>query len=165
MLEPIVKSIEVPCNQEKAFDTFVNRMDTWWPLDKFTISAMGGSPAKAIRVDTKPGGSIVEICADDTEFPWGTVKSYDPYELFSMDFHIPRPGKEPGTRALVPGETDESRTFVEVRFTVLSQDRTRVELTQSNWEAFGESAANVRGGYGGGWSVIFEKVYKAACGG
>src|SRR5207249_192925 len=49
MLDPIIKTIEVPCSQERAFKVFLNEMDSWWPLGKFTVSAMGGAPAKAIR--------------------------------------------------------------------------------------------------------------------
>ena len=38
-------------------------------------------------------------------------------------------------------------------------------LTQSNWEAFGDLAEMMRGGYGSGWVLIFEQAYNAACGG
>ena len=48
MIEPIVRSIDVPCDQALAFSVFLNEMHTWWPLAKFTVSAMGGSPAKTI---------------------------------------------------------------------------------------------------------------------
>ena len=155
MLDPIVKTIEVPCSQKKAFEVFVNEMESWWPLGKFTVSAMGGKPAKSIRVEAKQGGRIVEISPDDTEHLWGTIKSYDPYDFVSMDFHIPQ-----------PGEKVESRSLVEVRFTALGNERTRVELTQSNWEAFGEKAAMLRDrGYGQAWVAIFEGAFKAACGG
>ena len=154
MLDPIIKTIEVPCSQEKAFQVFVSEMDSWWPLDKFTTSAMGGKPAESIRVETKQGGKIVEIGPDDTEHLWGTIKSYDPHGFVSMDFHF-----------APPGEVIESRTLVEVRFTVLGEQQTRVELTQSNWEALGDRAADIRGGYDFGWGVIFEQAFKSACGG
>jgi hypothetical protein len=153
-LDPIVKTIEVPCSQERAFRVFLEEMDSWWPLGKFTVSAMGGHAAEAIRVEARQGGKIVEIGPDATEHLWGTIKSYDPYGYVSMDFHIPQ-----------PDEVVESRSLVEVRFTALEKDRTRVELTQTNWEAFGKWAEMLRGGYGPGWSVIFEQAYKAACGG
>jgi hypothetical protein len=68
MLPPIIKTIEVPCSQEKAFTVFLNEMDSWWPLGKFSVSAMGGAPAKAIRVEAKPGGKIVEIGPNGTEY-------------------------------------------------------------------------------------------------
>ena len=59
----------------------------------------------------------------------------------------------------------ENASLVEVRFTALQQERTRVELTQSNWEAFGDMAEMLRGFYGSGWVVIFERAFKSACGG
>src|SRR6266480_1053505 len=71
MLDPIIKTIEVPCSQERAFKVFLNEMDTWWPLGKFTVSEMGGAPAKAIRVEAKQGGKIVEIGPNGTELPVG----------------------------------------------------------------------------------------------
>jgi len=154
MLAPIIRTIVVPCSQETAFGIFVNEMDSWWPLGKFTVSAMGGEAAKSIRVEAKQGGRIVEIGPDGTEHQWGTIKSFEPHGFISMDFHIPQ-----------PTEVVKSRSLVEVRFTVLGTQQTQVELTQSNWEAFGERAKMMQGGYGMGWTVIFEQAFKAACGG
>lgn len=152
MLDPIRKSIEVPCSQKMAFEVFLDGMDTWWPLDKFTHSAMRGGPAKAIRVDPKVGGKIVEIGHDDAEVLWGEIKTYDPYDGFSMDFHVPAPGFDV-----------DGFTFVEVRFTAIAERKTRVELTQTEWEFLGDMAEGVRGGYVKGWSMIFEQAYAAAC--
>lgn len=154
MLDPILKAIQVPCGKEQAFSVFVNEMSSWWPLGKFSVSAMGGGAAKSLRVDPKEGGEIVEIGPDDTEHVWGTIRTYDPYDFMSMDFHIPQPGGPVGPT-----------TRVEVRFTALEDGQTRVELAQSNWEALGEMAHALRGGYGFGWSVIFEQAYMSACGG
>ena len=152
MLDPIIKTIEVPCSQEKAFGVFVGEMGSWWPLDKRSMSMMhGGKPAKSLRVDPKQGGKIVEIGHDDTEHHWGTFTSYDPHVTISMDFHM--------------GMPPDSASLVEVRFTALEGERTRVELTHSNWEAFGDMAEMMRGGYGSGWVIIFEQAYKSACGG
>ena len=41
----------------------------------------------------------------------------------------------------------------------------RVVPTRSNWEAFGDLAEMMRGGYGSGWGLIFERAYNAAGGG
>jgi hypothetical protein len=155
LFEPLIKTIEVPCSQEKAFGVFVNEMDSWWPLSIFTVSAMSGGVAKSIRVEPKVGGQIVEIGNDDTEHLWGTIRSYDPHDSVGMDFHIAPTGDD----------TVGSWSLVEVRFTALGSDRTQVELTQTNWEAFGEKAAMLRGGYGPGWDAIFGQAFKAACGG
>lgn len=152
MLAPIVRTIEVPCGQKEAFQIFVHEMDRWWPLGQYTTSAMTGRPARAIRVEARPGGAIVEIAADGTEIRWGTIGTYEPDAFVSMDFHIP-----------IPGERVAERSLVEVRFAALGPGRTRVRLTQSRWEAFGERAKMLRGGYGQGWGVIFAEAYKAAC--
>jgi len=152
MLAPIVKTIEVPCSQEKAFNVFVNDMNLWWPKSKFTTSVMAGGSAKEIRVDVTPGGKITEINTDGTEYEWGAFKVLDPHGFFSMDFHIPSPDWKIG-----------DFTLVEVTFTVVDSQRTHVELKQSNWEALGEMAESIREGYEYGWAPIFEQGYKEHC--
>lgn len=153
MLDPINKSIDVPCSKEKAFDVFVTEMGSWWPLDKRSMSMKycGGKPAKSLRVEPRLGGKIVETADDDAEHLWGTITAYDPHDAVSMDFHM--------------GLPPEQASLVEVRFTALDAERTRVDLSQSNWEAFGDMAEMMRGGYGSGWVIIFEQSYMAACGG
>lgn len=151
MIPPIEKSITVPCDQKLAFDTFLEGMGTWWPLGKFTYSAMKGAPATDIRVDPKPGGEITEIGADGTEMSWGHVVTYDPNAFMALRFHIPAPGHEDGGQSLL-----------EVRFTPVG-DATRVDLHQSDFEAIGEMGEPSRGGYGQGWVMIFEGAYAEAC--
>src|SRR5438309_7523909 len=152
MMEPLVKTIEVLCDQEKAFTVFMD-MGSWWPTDKFATSKMRDQTVKELRVDTREGGQIVEVGSDGQEVLWGTIKTYDPYSYVNMDFHIPHPSeKNPGF------------STVEVRFTALGDDRTRVELTQSNWEALGDVAKMVQGGYRQAWVMIFEGACKAAGG-
>jgi len=154
MLDPLVKTIEVPCGQAKAFAVFIEGMGGWWPVEKFSVSAMAKSTVKELRVEARKGGTIVEVSADGTENDWGLIRVYEPPSFLSMDFHF-----------VPPGEPRGAVTLVEVRFTALADDRTRVELTQSNWEALGERAEGIRGGYDFGWGMIFEQAYKAACGG
>lgn len=151
MIPPIEKSIIVPCDRKLAFDTFLTGMGRWWPLGKFTYSAMQGAPAKDIRVDPRPGGEITEIGADDSEVSWGHVVKYEPHDFMALRFHIPAPGHEDGGQSLL-----------EIRFTA-TDDGTRVDLVQSDFEAIGEMGAPSRGGYGQGWVMIFEGAYAAAC--
>ena len=156
MIDPLVKSIEVPCSQERAFKVFIDEMDSWWPLSRFTTSALSGGVAKSLRVDARVGGTIVEIGHDGKEYLWGTIKSFDPHDSLSMDFHVPQ-----------PGEVVKDRSLVEIQFTALEPEKTLVNLTQSNWEAFGEMAEMLRGdnAYGAAWNLIFVDAYKIACGG
>jgi hypothetical protein len=74
---------------------------------------------------------------------WGTIATYDQHDYLKMDFHVPH-----------PSETDPGFTCVEVRFTVVWTDRTRVDLSQSNWEGLGDSAEMAKGGYRHAWGVI-----------
>jgi hypothetical protein len=149
MLEPVVTAIEVPCSQERAFRVFVHGMPTWWPLNKRSMSMHKGKPPKSLQIEPRQGGRIVEIGHDDTEHLWGTITEYTPSDLIVLAFHM--------------GMPPANASRVEVRFTPLSKDRTRVELTQSNWEAFGDMAEMMRGSYGSSWKLIFEEGFGAAC--
>lgn len=79
----------------------------------------------------------------------GSVTHYDPYQSFSLDWHI--------------NYSTEHASKVEVRFIPLEENRTRVQLTHSRWEVFGDKAADMRGGYEAGWVGVFEQAYKQAC--
>lgn len=151
MYEPLVKTIEVPCGQQEAFEVFVHEMDSWWPLTRFSASVKFGTVPGGLRVDPRLGGTIVETSEDGTEHHWGTITAYQPYDTVRMDFHIGLPA--------------ETASLVEVRFIPLGAERTRVVLTQSEWERFGKYAPMMYNGYPKGWVVIFEQAYLAACGG
>ena len=148
MLEPIVRTIEVACNQADAFSVFIDDMPSWWPLGRFSNSARAKAAPRGLRVEAKAGGKITEIGHDGTEHLWGTIRAYEPNEFLSMDFHM--------------GTGPEAATLVEIRFTALEPERTRVELTQSNWDKAGEMAKMLRGGYGIAWTVIFDEAYVQA---
>ncbi len=154
MIDALIRTIEVPCSQKNAFEVFLDKMDTWWPLDKFTVSAMAGAPARAIRVDARVGGQIIEVGGDGAEVVWGNILTLDRNARLVMEFHIPRPGDVVTTRPLL-----------ELDFEALGPTQTRITLRQSNFEALGDMGAPVRGGYDFGWKVIFESGFKAACGG
>ncbi len=148
---PLIKSIVVPCSQEEAFTVFIDELGTWWPLDRFSASIKRGLTPASLRVDARAGGQIVETSEDGTEHLWGTITEYSPYAYLRMDLHI--------------GLPPETASLVELRFTALADERTRVELTQREWERFGEFAEMMMHGYPRGWAVIFDQAYLRACGG
>ena len=152
MLDPLVNTIEVPCSQEDAFQIFVQDMGSWWPLEKRAMSLYElKKPPRSLEVDPRLGGRIVEIGDDDHQFHWGTFTAWNPFDAIAMDFHM--------------GLPSDQASLVEVTFVPLGADRTRVTLTHSNWEAFGDLAEMMRNGYGSGWIIIFKEAYLAACGG
>lgn len=149
MLDPVIKTIDVPCNQEMAFKVFLDDLASWWPMDKNSVSAMQGEVAKTVSVEAMSGGKIIETAHDGVKHHWATIANYDPFKEFSMDWHI--------------GITSDNATLVTVKFNPLADNLTQVVLTHSNWEAFGEKAIDMRNGYDHGWVGVFEQAYKTAC--
>lgn len=152
MLEPIVRTIEVPCDQTVAFEIFVEEVGSWWPLARFTQSAMAGVAALNVVIEPQVGGAVYEITPDGSKVVWGIVDAYEPSTTLSMQFHIP-----------LPKENVKERSLVTVQFESISATRTKVTLTQTNWEAFGKRGSMLHGGYGLGWAHIFDECYAAAC--
>mgnify|MGYP000986758369 CR=1 FL=1 len=149
MLEPVVKTVDVPCPQQRAFETFVD-MASWWPLDKRSMSLMWAkAPAKSLTVDARNGGKIIELAADDKEHHWGTFRAFNPHSHIQFDFHMGLPAEQTGQ--------------VDVRFTALSATETRVELTHSNWEGYGDMAEMMLNGYGSSWAMLFGEHFADAC--
>lgn len=152
MLEPIVRVIEVPCDQATAFRIFAEETGTWWPLARFTQSAMRGNAAQNVVIEPNAGGEVFEVTADGERVSWGVVEVYEPPRLIKMQFHIP-----------LPKEKVKDRSLVKVEFDEIASGRTRVTLTQTNWEAFGKRGSILHGGYGLGWAHIFDERFLAAC--
>ena len=149
MLDPVTKTVKVPCSQQRAFDTFVD-MSKWWPLEKRSMSLMWAkAPAKTLSVEAREGGRIVEQAADDKEHHWGTFRVFDPHHHVQFDFHMGLPEEQTGQ--------------VDVRFTAVSATETQVELIHSNWEGYGDMAEMMFNGYGSSWAMLFEEHYADSC--
>lgn len=149
MIEPVVKTLDVPCSPDTAFRVFVAETASWWPLDKHSVSAMAGHCAQHVLIEAHVGGRVLETTHDGTTEQWGTVSCYEPASRLTLDWHIGRPQSDAST--------------VDVRFTALDDGGTRVTLTHSHWEAFGEAARDMREGYNAGWVGVFEQAYASAC--
>jgi hypothetical protein len=148
MLEPVVKTITVSCTAETAFRIFTQDFSLWWPKDKHSVSAMGGSPAKAVTLVPEVGGAITETGPDGTIHNWGSVRVYEPSTKLSLLWHIGKPA--------------EQATLVDVDFETVDQG-TKVTLKHYDWEALGDDAAAMREGYNNGWGNVFEVCFAKAC--
>lgn len=91
MIEPIIKSIVVPCTPDKAFDVFVRDTGTWWPLETHSISSGKDDPAINVTIEGKVGGDIYEISNTGTRHNWGKVTIFEPGETFAMTWHLSNP--------------------------------------------------------------------------
>jgi len=148
MTEAIVKSIVVPCSAAHAFEVFVNRMGRWWPLDSHAASAKYGQPAQDVTVEPHVGGKIYEIMYDGGRDLWGEVLIYEPGQRFACTWH--------------PGNNADFPTRLDISFED-EAGQARVTLTHSGWEIWADKADEMRGGYDGGWAVVFAERYAAAC--
>ena len=148
MTEPIIKTIEVPCSAARAFDIFVTRIAKWWPLDGHAASAAAGKAALAVTVEPRVGGHIYETMYDGTRTDWGEILEFVPDQRLAMTWH--------------PGNNAEKPTRVEIAFEPVSEAVTRVVLTHSGWEVWGEDAADKRENYDTGWDFVLGERYASA---
>jgi len=127
----IRKSILVEAPIEHAFDVFTQRWAEWWPTDTHSIDR--GRP----EIEWRPGGLAVEV-AGDARHEWADVLAYDPPHRFALRWRV-NPDSPP----------------TEVRVTFAAEGAaTRVELTHSGWDAFGDGAGEARAGYDTGWDDV-----------
>lgn len=137
---PVIKTREVPLAVEEAFGLFTDRLDTWWPLDAFSIGVdeKGETPV-AVRFEGRVGGRVVEVMADGTEYVWAEVVAWSPPERFVLAWH--------------PSIDPSAASILEVRFSP-SPTGSSVYLEHRGWEEFGDRALEVRGQYEPGWDRV-----------
>jgi len=148
MADPVIKTVEVPCSQERAFNIFTKDFSAWWPKDKHSVSAMAEKSAQKVMMEPKAGGALTEIGHDGTVHSWGTVSTYDPHARLSLLWRI--------------GTGFEQATVVDISFETVPGG-TKVTLKHHGWEAFGETAEKMRKSYNGGWVHVFETCFARAC--
>ena len=137
------KSVVVDCSQQHAFDTFTERLYSWWPFE--TPSPADERPEAAI-FEPRVGGRVYDRAASGEEHEWATVLVWEPPDRFVIDWHV--------------NPTNPS-TELEVRF-IPEGDQTRVELEHRGWEAYGERAGEVYASYNGGWETVLKPFVEAA---
>ena len=148
-VEPINKTIDVKCSPEAAFNIFTEQMNSWWPLDGNTISAMNGGVAKSVTLEPRVGGQVFEITADGEREDWARVEVFEPGKRLVLAWHVM--------------SSEDQATKVEVDF-VPNGDGTRVELTHTGWEILEDRGQQARDNYNGGWVNVFEVRFGEACG-
>lgn len=148
MTDAIVKTLQVPCAPERAFDIFVNRIASWWPLDGHAASAAAGKAALAVTIEPHVGGAVFETMHDGSRTDWGEVLEFEEGRKLAMTWH--------------PGNNADNPTRVDVVFEAASEGQTRVTLTHSGWEIWGDSAADRRENYDSGWDFVLGSCFVPA---
>jgi len=149
MTDPIIKSIDVPCLPERAFEVFVTRISTWWPLGGHSASASSGHAARSITIDPRVGGAVIEIMHDGAQDIWGEVLEFEPGRKLATTWH--------------PGANKDAPTRLDIEFHALPNGHCRVTLTHSGWEIWADRANEMRGNYSTGWDTVFGQCFGPAC--
>jgi uncharacterized protein YndB with AHSA1/START domain len=143
----VLASIDVNASQERAFDVFTRDFGGFKPPEHNLLS----SPIAETIVETHVGGHIIDRGTDGSECRWARVLAHDPPERFVFSWDI-----SPSWRV----ETDPARTSeVEVTFTALAPDRTRVTIEHRHLDRHGEGWTAVRDGVGHdeGWPLYLTR--------
>jgi hypothetical protein len=140
---PVRKSITVKAGAQRAFEVFSAGFDTWWPRSHH----IGKVPMKRAILEGRVGGRCYSEQTDGTECDWGEITLWEPPRRFVMAWKI---------TAQWQYEPDVSKSSeVEVRFTLLKDGSTRVDLEHRHFERLGAGWETMRamvdaeGGWGG----------------
>jgi hypothetical protein len=148
---PVRQATLVRSDIDHTFDVFVRTMGVWWPVNPFSS---GGDRVRDVTVEQRVGGRVYETWADGTVVNWGELLTWQPPHVFAM------------TWRMTPVTTE-----VELTFTALGPNLTRVGVEHRGWEALGDAQlaedCALPGGYDGGsyhkgWTMILASFVSAA---
>ena len=137
--EPIRRSIDVPWNQQAAFERFTSQFGDWWPRYSHSI---GGRRIKRLVFECRVGGHIYEEHHDGTRMLWGKVTAFDGPHRVAFTFH--------------PSRKESDAQLIEVRF-LPDGVGTRVDLTSSGWDAMSKAAQRAYGAYRLNWGAALAR--------
>ncbi len=137
----VTTSVEVDAPIARAFHVFTAEIGTWWDDDKHILEA----PLAEMVFEPFVGGHIIDRGVDGSECRWARVLAYEPPGRVCFSWDIT-------TRWQI--ETDPARASeVEIAFTALTPERTRVVLTHRHLDRHGEGWEGMRDAVGSGWSL------------
>lgn len=134
-LPAIRRQVVVAATPERAYSAWTERIDAWWPLERFAVFGAGTTVAFE-------GEQIVETSSTGERSVWGTVREADPPHRLRFSWH--------------PGSADGGGE-VEVAFVAIDDTRTLVTLEHRGWEHHPEPA-RARDEYRHGWPLVLERL-------
>jgi uncharacterized protein YndB with AHSA1/START domain len=144
-IEPVVVAVEVRRGVEEAFGVFTGEIASWWPVADHSVAA---DKVEAVVLEGRVGGRLYERWRDGGESDWGRVVVWEPPSRLVLSWS--------------PSPERSATTEVEVRFTALEPDHTRVELEHRGWERLGDLAAEIRDNYRDGWPRVLDSFARTA---
>ena len=142
-LTAVDASIEVNASAERAFEVFTRDFGAFKPAEHNLLQV----PIAETVVETHVGGHIIDRGADGSECPWATVLAYEPPDRFVFSWNI-------SPHWQIETDTDKC-SEVEVTFTALGEDRTRVDINHRHLDRHGDGWEGLREGVAGdqGWPL------------
>src|SRR4029079_11888632 len=131
----VKKHIVVETSQQRAFRTFTDGIDRWWPREHH----IGTSPLERMVVEPRTGGRWYSICKDGTEIGVGRVVAREPPDRLVLTWQITAQWQY----------DPDFVTEIEVRFTAESPRRTRVELEHKHLERYGADSETLKKAFEG----------------
>ena len=145
------KSVTVAAPLAVAFEVFTAQIEAWWPMASHHI---GQAACAAVVIEPRVGGRWFERGVDGSECDWGHVLAWDaPHRVTLMWQLNARFEFDPAIE-----------TEVEVRFTAIDADSTRVDLEHRGLEAYGADAQAMRESFSSpsGWNGMLEHYAEVA---
>jgi uncharacterized protein YndB with AHSA1/START domain len=141
-------TITVAAPRDRAFTTFTQEMNSWWPRSH----KIGSAELAEAVIEGREGGRWYERDVDGSECDWGKVLVWDPPARLVLAWQI-------------SGEwayDADLMTEVEVSFVSEGPDRTRVELEHRGLDAYRERTEEMRETFDGpnAWRGILEEFAK-----
>lgn len=161
-IPPLVRTTYVPWPQESAFWRFTQDFGAWWPIRTHSV---GGAKTRTAVFEGRVGGTIHEVFHDGGRSIWGTVLVWEPPRRVVFTWHPSRPPETAGEVEVRFEPTDKSTNyprFADARIAATTPPDdgpvvgTRVVLTHTHWERFGDRARRMRRGYGLGWRYVLD---------
>ncbi|MEM8979339.1 MAG: metalloregulator ArsR/SmtB family transcription factor [Pseudomonadota bacterium] len=147
-LPPIETAVVVPLTPQAAFELFTQDLARWWPLHSHSLSAADKTLPKAVTVDLKEGGQILETKPDGTKSAWARITAFEPGNHLALDWHV--------------GRDEADATQVELRF-LPHPEGCEVTLRHDGWGALGAEASQIHAGYVPGWDAVLGHCFAGAC--
>lgn len=132
---------EVAAAPDRAFAVFTERIGDWWDPSHHLLD----SELVSMTFEPRVGGHVVDRYADGRECRWARVLAFDPprHVAFSWDIGL--------DWQLATDSAATSR--VEVTFTPVGADRTRVTLVHKDLDRHGPGWEAMRDAVGRGWDL------------
>jgi len=141
-------TVDVPV--EHAFRVFTERFDEIKPRTHNLLAV----PIERTVLEPRAGGTVYDLGVDGTRCTWARVLRYEPPHRLVISWDI-------GPHWQV--ETDPDRcSEVEIQFTAVAPERTRVELNHRHLDRHGDGWQSfISLGEGDGWPLYLERYRNA----